>query len=236
MSVSSVHSAPHCRRGLFIEVPLQHQSCVIIRWWPFCWLPGDPGLCTLDLQFSTKEWYVCIVVGQFLCIRGCNENWPLEIGFWEVYLPVNSVSHTFARIFLDGRYAFPSHSPCIHGVLRSACINGVVTRNSHQAAGFLHAWLRHPESFCKFPAPRLWTRLRCGKTHSPALVCVSFLSLLLLAQGNAKPSKISVQGAVSILWASLMREARDRKASSRGAGQVPLKAHLAHRVCLSWWA
>ena len=105
MSVSSVHSAPHCRRGLFIEVPLQHQSCVIIRWWPFCWLPGDPGLCTLDLQFSTKEWYVCIVVGQFLCIRGCNENWPLEIGFWEVYLPVNSVSHTFARIFLDGRYA-----------------------------------------------------------------------------------------------------------------------------------
>ena len=172
MSVSSVHSAPHRRRGLFIEVPLQHQSCVIIRWWPFCWLPGDPGLCTLDLQFSTKEWYVCIVVGQFLCIRGCNENWPLEIGFWEVYLPVNSVSHTFARIFLDGRYAFPSHSPCIHGVLRSTCINGVVTRNSHQAAGFL-AWLRHPESFCKFPAPRLWTRVGCGKTHSPALVSLS---------------------------------------------------------------
>ena len=43
-------------------------------------------------------------------------------------------------------------------------------------------------------------------------------------------------GDVSILWASLMREARDREGSSRGGGQVPLKAHLAPRVCLSWWA
>lgn len=149
MSVSSVHSPPHRRRGLFVEVPLQHQLCVIVQWWPFCWLPGDPGLCTLDLQFSTKEWYVCIVVGQFLCIRGCVQNWPLEIGFWEVCPPMNSFSHPFTGTSLDGRYAFLSHSPWIHGVLLSACFMGVVTRNwppGGRLSSCLSLWLGHPQS------------------------------------------------------------------------------------------
>ena len=75
--------------------------------------------------------------------------------------------------------------------------------------------------------------VECGQIHSPGLVCVSFLSLLLLAQGQAKPSKVSVQGGVSILWVPLMKEARDREAISRGGGQVPLRARLAHRLHLS---
>ena len=114
MSVSGVHSPPRRRRGLFVEVPLWHQSSVFIRWWPFCWLTGDPGLCPFDLQFSTKEWHVCILVGQFLCIRGCDEDWPLEIGFWEACPPMNSASHTFAGTSLDGRCACPSLSPWKH--------------------------------------------------------------------------------------------------------------------------
>ena len=141
------------------------------------------------------------------------------------------------RLWMAGVLAHLSVLGSIHGVLLSACINGVVTRNSHQAAGFLHAWVTASTVILQVCfRPGLWMSVECGQIHSRGLVCVSFLSLLLLAQGQAEPSKVSVQGGVSILWASLMKEARDREAISRGCGQVLLRARLAHRLHLSWRA
>lgn len=55
MPVSSVHSHAASVGGACLSRSSQHQSCVIIRWWPSCWLPGDPSLVLLILQFSVRS-------------------------------------------------------------------------------------------------------------------------------------------------------------------------------------
>ena len=116
MSVSSFHFLPHCTSILFCAAP--SPSSIMCSRSVMGILLTVREYTSFDLQFSGKEQYgVCFPGNLFLCIRGCDENSPPEISFWEVCPPMNSISHTCAGTFLDGRYAFLPHNPCIHGVL-----------------------------------------------------------------------------------------------------------------------
>ena len=148
MSVSSFHFLPHCTSILFCAAP--SPSSIMCSRSVMGILLTVREYTSFDLQFSGKEQYgVCFPGNLFLCIRGCDENSPPEISFWEVCPPMNSISHTCAGTFLDDRYAFLPHNPCIHGVLlRSDQISRSVVSDSlrpHES--------QHTRPPCPSPTP-----------------------------------------------------------------------------------
>ena len=134
-----------------------------------------------------------------LCIRGCGENSPLEIGFLEACPPTNSFS-CLRRDISGWQVSFPA-SRSLHAWCTPQCL---FYRCSCEKwpPGQAFFRRRHPESFCKVFFPPPWVVNEWNEAKHRAQGLSVFLSSPFYCPGESKPSKIPVHVGVSRTWGS----------------------------------
>ena len=198
MSVSGLHFLPHCTSVLFCAGP--SPSSIVCNRSVMGILLTVREYTSCDLQFSGKEQYgVCFPGKLFLCIRGCDENSPLEIGFLEACPPMNSV-----LIPAPGRLWVAGELSCLT-VLAYMCtpqclFYGCSCEKWPPGQAFFRR--RHPESFCKVFFPPPWVVNEWNEAKHRAQGLSVFLSSPFCCPGESKPSKIPVHVGVSRTWGS----------------------------------
>ena len=158
---------------------------------------------------------VCVFLGNFVYKRVWWKftSWNWLLGSLPSY---EFRSHACAGTFLDGRWAFLPHGPCMHGVLLSACFTGVVVRNGHRGRLSSDAGIQSHSARCFSPLPGLWTSGMRQNTGPRACLC--FFLLPSTARVNPNPRRYLCMLVWAALGAALRKEARDREAVSRRGG------------------